>query len=83
MNNGVTRMDSLLTGVRMSIRCWHPEDAIIHTILMVMFSLPAELLDEIYSKVMYMCNIIYLVVATKEHLIRSHLYRLYILPGFG
>ena len=54
MNNIPTRMHSLLTGVRRSMEWWFPEDAIIHTILMVIFSLPVELLDEIYSGVMYM-----------------------------
>ena len=57
MNNILTRMHSLLTGVRRSMEWWSPEDAIIHTILMVIFSLPVELLDEIYSGVMYMYTI--------------------------
>jgi len=39
-------MHSLLTGVKRSMGFWRPEDVISHTILMVIFSLPVELLDE-------------------------------------
>ena len=53
MNSTLTRMYSLLTAVRRSMECWTggTEDTVSHTILMVMFSLPVKLLDEICGDV--------------------------------
>ena len=50
MNNTLARLHSLLTGVRRSMGCWRLKDSIIHTILMVVFSLPVELLDKICAR---------------------------------
>ena len=80
MNDTLARLYLPLTGVRRSMG-WRPKDSIIHTILMVIFSLPVELLDEIctYS----MCQYYHLAREPQPSSLLMALQVHTELPGFG
>ena len=66
------------------MECSRPEDAIIHTILMVILSLPLGLLDKICARYRYV-SILLLILSTKAEnpllLIALQVYT--DVPGFG